>query len=289
MQQRLGAGARVAVAIAFGFRDSRASLRSSLRGALRASRAAMRASARAALSSSRAAVASSRWARSYERMFFRDQSKGKRGSVRKVRRAGVARAPRTTSDDTAPYCRTRQGQCALCRSRALAACDAEPNIITRGASRIARFGRLLQRPVSAYRTAVLFQGSTDESPPALRKMHRASIASKPTSTSCTARCSASCGERDDEVPVRKDAAEMCIVKHDLAVPRKGGTTADYVPSSAKIEDAIAARRAMKALFRHGDVGRLDPDEKKSPSAFSFGSNGFILAPQIRLIRCSHAS
>src|SRR5262249_51202869 len=38
--------------------------------------------------------------------------------------------------------------------------------------------------------------------------------------------------------------------------------------------------AMKALFRHGNMDRLDHLEKKSLTAFSFGTNAFILAPEM---------
>jgi hypothetical protein len=34
------------------------------------------------------------------------------------------------------------------------------------------------------------------------------------------------------------------------------------------------------LFCHGDVSRLDQFERKSLTSFSFGNNGFILAPQM---------
>jgi HK97 family phage major capsid protein len=44
---------------------------------------------------------------------------------------------------------------------------------------------------------------------------------------------------------------------------------------------------MRSLFRHGDVGRLDHLEKKGLSSFSFGTNGFLLAPEMsnRVLRC----
>jgi hypothetical protein len=55
-------------------------------------------------------------------------------------------------------------------------------------------------------------------------------------------------------------------------------------ASAEIDDELLAHRGMKALFRHGEPARLDTAERK---AFSFGNNGFIIAPQmaIRVLSC----
>ena len=55
---------------------------------------------------------------------------------------------------------------------------------------------------------------------------------------------------------------------------------DYTPSPSEIDEALTARKAMRALWRHGDPSRLEPTEKKSLSSFAFGTNSFILAPQI---------
>jgi hypothetical protein len=44
----------------------------------------------------------------------------------------------------------------------------------------------------------------------------------------------------------------------LTIPKNDGCAAEYVPHSIEIEEARAARRAIKALFRHGDTSRLDP-------------------------------
>jgi hypothetical protein len=50
-------------------------------------------------------------------------------------------------------------------------------------------------------------------------------------------------------------------------------------SPEKIDEALGARRAFKAMLRHGDVARLDNFERKSLSSFSFGTNGFLLPPK----------
>jgi hypothetical protein len=60
-----------------------------------------------------------------------------------------------------------------------------------------------------------------------------------------------------------------------------GVTDDYTPSSAEIDDALVARKAMKTLVRTGEP-RLGHLKKKSLSSFSFGraGNGFLLAPEM---------
>src|SRR5262249_27233417 len=77
-------------------------------------------------------------------------------------------------------------------------------------------------------------------------------------------------------------------RKQLTSPKLEGDVApDYTPSPSEIADAMVARRALKNLFRHGDVARLDPTEKKSLSAFNFGSNQFLLAPEMsnRILSC----
>ena len=43
---------------------------------------------------------------------------------------------------------------------------------------------------------------------------------------------------------------------------------------------MLARKALTKLWRHGDPGKLDPMKRKSLSAFSFGTNDFLLPPQM---------
>src|SRR6516165_5011984 len=38
--------------------------------------------------------------------------------------------------------------------------------------------------------------------------------------------------------------------------------------------------ALRNLFRHGDMSRLEVTEKKSLTSFSFGSSGFIMPPEM---------
>jgi hypothetical protein len=73
---------------------------------------------------------------------------------------------------------------------------------------------------------------------------------------------------------------MCHIKHALTVPKDDGIRTEYVPDSGAIDEALAARRAFKKMLHHGDPNRLDNLERKSLSAFSIGSTGF-LSPQER--------
>jgi len=86
-------------------------------------------------------------------------------------------------------------------------------------------------------------------------------------------------ERDDDADERKSAADLCILKHDLQQPKVDVAAAEYAPSSNEIDEAVRANRAMKALWRHADPGKLDPMERKSLSAFSMGNTGFLVAPE----------
>jgi hypothetical protein len=86
---------------------------------------------------------------------------------------------------------------------------------------------------------------------------------------------------------RKDAIEYCQVNHELAAPKNDGITPVYVPSSSEIEDATLATKALHSLFRHGNIDRVE--HEKSPTSFSFGSNEFVLPPQMsdRVLTCIH--
>jgi hypothetical protein len=82
-------------------------------------------------------------------------------------------------------------------------------------------------------------------------------------------------------PERKDAEAHCRTRRALTIPKvEGNVASGYTPSPSEIDEALTARKAMRALWRHGDPSRLEPTEKKSLSSFAFGSNSFILSPQI---------
>jgi HK97 family phage major capsid protein len=92
---------------------------------------------------------------------------------------------------------------------------------------------------------------------------------------------------DDAAFARKSAIEMCRTRRALNTPKiDAGISDDYVPASNEIDDALLARKAIKKVFRTGEA-RLDHLEKKSLSSFSFGNNGFLLAPEMsnRVLSC----
>lgn len=87
---------------------------------------------------------------------------------------------------------------------------------------------------------------------------------------------------------RKSAIDYCRTRKHLTTPKiAADVTPDYMPTAAEIDEAIVARKALRSLIRHGDVKRLDHLEMKSLSSFNFGSNGFILAPEMssRVLSC----
>src|SRR5262249_5540529 len=87
--------------------------------------------------------------------------------------------------------------------------------------------------------------------------------------------------KDDIVAERKDAIGLCQTRRNLTVPKiDAGVRDDHTPSSGEIDEALLHRKAIRSLFRHGDASRLDHLEKKSLSSFSFGQNGFLLAPEM---------
>jgi HK97 family phage major capsid protein len=91
---------------------------------------------------------------------------------------------------------------------------------------------------------------------------------------------------DNETDARKSAIGLCQI-HKSLVAEGDVNTADYVPSSSEVQAAMRARQGLKALFRTGHIDRLDPEYRKSLSSFSFGNNGFLLAPEMsnRVLRC----
>jgi HK97 family phage major capsid protein len=86
---------------------------------------------------------------------------------------------------------------------------------------------------------------------------------------------------DDELTDRKSAIELCRIRRNLTIPKTtDGSSVEYVPSSSEIDEALVARKAIRSVFRTGNTTALEPLERKSLSSFSFGTNQFILAPEI---------
>jgi HK97 family phage major capsid protein len=86
---------------------------------------------------------------------------------------------------------------------------------------------------------------------------------------------------------RRDAIQYCHTKHEISVPKNDGRAPLYTPSSCEVDEAVLATKALRSLFRHGNVDRLDNLEKKSLTSFAFGSNQFVLPPQMsdRVLSC----
>jgi hypothetical protein len=91
---------------------------------------------------------------------------------------------------------------------------------------------------------------------------------------------------DYDTDERKSAIGLCQI-HKSLVAEGDVHTADYAPSASEITAAMRARQGLKQLFRTGHIDRLDPEYRKSLSSFSFGNNGFLLAPEMsdRVLRC----
>jgi hypothetical protein len=53
-----------------------------------------------------------------------------------------------------------------------------------------------------------------------------------------------------------------------------------VPSPSEIDEALLCRKAIRSLFRHGNVDRLDNLEKESLTSFAFGSNQFVFGTAV---------
>jgi len=92
---------------------------------------------------------------------------------------------------------------------------------------------------------------------------------------------------DDGSLERKSAITMCQDRHAWRNQKIEGRFVEYAPGGSEIDEAINAQRAWKALLHHDDIQRLDDIERKSLSAFSFGSTGWVVPPQVssRILSC----
>ena len=90
-----------------------------------------------------------------------------------------------------------------------------------------------------------------------------------------------------DTDARKDAVDYCILKHAIAHPKADTAEVNFSPTSDEVMDAAVAREAIEALWHHGNVDRLDNLQRKSLSSFAYGSNQFILPPQLsnRVLSC----
>jgi hypothetical protein len=74
------------------------------------------------------------------------------------------------------------------------------------------------------------------------------------------------GPANDNDLIRKEAADFCVLRHNVTVPKSDGNVI-YLPSPAEIDNAITARTALASLWRLGDPNRLDQLQRKSLQLF----------------------
>jgi len=85
---------------------------------------------------------------------------------------------------------------------------------------------------------------------------------------------------------RKAALGLLRLKHELKIVKKDADH-PFTASEEQIAEASIAVKAMAELMNTTDVANLSNEYRKALTAFSFGSNGFILAPQMsdRVLSC----
>jgi|GEM_PF-2201479 len=85
---------------------------------------------------------------------------------------------------------------------------------------------------------------------------------------------------------RKAAIGLLQLKHELKITKKDPDH-PFAPTEEQITEAGIAVKALTALINTTDASNLSSDYRKALSAFNFGSNGFILAPEMsaRVLSC----
>ena len=80
-------------------------------------------------------------------------------------------------------------------------------------------------------------------------------------------------------PTRKSALELLEQKHFNATTKRDALLPEPSFSEEQIAEAKLAIRGIKTLMHSTSIDQLPLDQRKAPSAFSFGSQGFMLAPE----------
>jgi HK97 family phage major capsid protein len=83
------------------------------------------------------------------------------------------------------------------------------------------------------------------------------------------------GETDE----RKSALELLEQKHFNATTKRDALLPEPSFSEEQIAEAKLAIRGIKTLMHSTSIDQLPLDQRKALSAFSFGSQGFMLAPE----------
>lgn len=76
------------------------------------------------------------------------------------------------------------------------------------------------------------------------------------------------------------SATKAVLKYEMLTPKADIGAGSFEPSSAQIDEALTHRRAPRKLCRHGDTYGLAEIERKSLSAFNFGSSSWVLSPEM---------
>lgn len=94
------------------------------------------------------------------------------------------------------------------------------------------------------------------------------------------------GDTTKELKERDSAVELLRMKHEMKVIKKD-LEHQFNPSEDQIKEAMLYSKALKAAFNTLDHKTLPEEYRKSLSAFSFGTNAFILEPEMsnQVIRC----
>jgi hypothetical protein len=89
------------------------------------------------------------------------------------------------------------------------------------------------------------------------------------------RPSAGFGETDE----RTQAVELLRMKHHASLTKHDPLFGEPNFSSEQVSEATLAIKGIKTLMHSTSIDQLPLDQRKALSAFSFGSQGFMLAPE----------
>jgi HK97 family phage major capsid protein len=88
------------------------------------------------------------------------------------------------------------------------------------------------------------------------------------------------GDGFGDVDERKSAVGLLEQRHYNRQTKHDGAIVELSFSNEEISEAMLANKAMHKLLHATSIDILRPDERKALSSFSFGSQGFLLAPEM---------
>src|SRR5262249_14766450 len=83
-----------------------------------------------------------------------------------------------------------------------------------------------------------------------------------------------------DVDERKSAIGLLEQRHYHRTTKHDGSLAELSFCNEDIAEAKLANQAVRKLLHATSIDILRPDERKALSAFTFGSQGFLLAPEL---------